>query len=136
MAIRFQQLNQALAKLRNTWPTAAEVLESRYRAVDERPVSSGVEAKGDAEKWAKLRTAFSASNLYDVQARLVGELEQTRIELVGGTSKPTADESSKLADFLGADREFEALQSGWLGNLSKVVYRLKVPDRIYPILSN
>ncbi len=135
MAIRFQQMTRAIEKLRNTWPKAAEVLEKRYRAVDDILASGEAVSSDKHEHWAKLRTSFAASNQYDLQARTVSDLEEALKTILAPSLEPkvASDETSKLDTFLDADREYEALQTGPLGSLCKNLYRFNVPDRIYPL---
>ncbi len=155
VVVRFQKIMTALDEVRRLWPKAAVVLEDRYRKVDllieKSEATIDTSQPIDPKEWRKVRADFSASTLYEVQARLIPELESRARKVFdqtesgsaesGSAESGSAESGSKLTTtdasieaFDKADQVLEALQTDLVGWLCMRLLGLNVPDRIYSFL--
>jgi len=140
VVLRFQKIMTALDEVRRLWPKAAVILEDRYQKIDLQIEKSETiidpNRSIDPKEWRKLRADFRASTLYEVQARLIPEVESSARKVFdqaeGGSTAETLEKS--IQDFVKADRVLEALQSDLVGWLCMHLLGLNVPDRIYSFL--
>ncbi len=140
VVVRFQKIMTTLDEVRRLWPNASAMLEDRYHQVDlllensEAALTRG--SSLNSKEWHRIRSEFKATTLYDVQVRLIPELETLAAEQLKTVSKSRALDPNRksIADFEQADRHLEALQSDFIGWLCIRLLLLKIPDRIYSSL--
>ena len=143
VVVRFQKIMTTLDEVRRLWPHASAMLEDRYQQVDlvlenleNLEADSKEERTFNPNEWQRIRNEFKASTLYDVQVRLIPELETMAANHLKtiGNSKAFDPMRKSIVDFVQADRHLEGLQSDFIGWLCMRLLALNIPDRIYSLL--
>jgi len=140
VVVRFQKIMTTLDEVRRLWPNVSAMLENRYQQVDMLLVNSEAAlSQGSTlipKEWQRIRSEFKATTLYDVQVRLIPQLETMAAEQLKTVSKPKVIDPNRksIVDFEQADRHLEALQSDFIGWLCMRLLALNIPDRIYSFL--
>ncbi len=128
-------LAELIAKQRSTWPKAAEVLEARFKPIDDLAEQQSEPGSSLLNEWKSLRAAYLSSTLYDQQAKHVDRLISLAKE-IDPASKP---ESSALTDaqrtsveaFLKADKDRSNSQQDLVGKVTSTILVLRYPPPIH-----
>lgn len=129
LVLRFQAIMDSLESVRLLWPNAAVALEEYYSKVDE-----SIEKSADKElldKWQAARTDYLATSRFDSQSQWVDELHT-----LGRQSKVQSQipiEDPRLVKFIESDKKLSSLQSDFIGSVTMLLLRLKIPPSIYQL---
>ncbi len=130
LVLRFQAIMEGLDSVRSLWPNAAVALEEPLLAVDR--LADAHPEKAVSQQWQEARKEYLSSSTFDTQSSSIPKLLELAHQLATDFQPPRNEE--RMARFLAADKELDALRTDTLGRMTMTFLRLKIPDSIHRAL--